>query len=112
MPLNVPGCGNAGLGAGAAGDLATLLHEIGHGYGFTHTPCGAAGTTDANYPDYKPYPSASIGEYGFDVSNGHSPDQRYIRVATGLDYRDAAPVRGMRYGAARENLVVQLQVQQ
>ena len=43
---------------------------------------------------------------------GHSPDQRYIRVATGLDYRDAAPVRGMRYGAAQENLVVQLQVQQ
>ena len=53
-----------------------------------------------------------IGWIGFDVSNGHSPDQRYIRVATGLDYRDAAPVRGMRYGAAQENLVVQLQVQQ
>ena len=30
----------------------------------------------------------------------------------GLDYHDAAPVRGMRYGAAQENLVVQLQVQQ
>lgn len=53
-----------------------------------------------------------IGWIGFDVSNGHSPDQRYIRIATGLDYRDAAPVRGMRYGAAQENLVVQLQVQQ
>src|SRR3546814_10633441 len=53
-----------------------------------------------------------IGWIGFDVSNGHSPDRRYIRVATGLDYRDAAPVRGMRYGAAQENLVVQLQVQQ
>ncbi|WP_422060183.1 transglutaminase family protein [Sphingopyxis sp.] len=54
----------------------------------------------------------NIGWIGFDVSNGHSPDQRYIRVATGLDYHDAAPVRGMRYGAAQENLVVQLQVQQ
>ena len=53
-----------------------------------------------------------VGWIGFDVSNGHSPDARYIRVATGLDYRDAAPVRGMRYGAAQENLVVQLQVQQ
>jgi transglutaminase-like putative cysteine protease len=53
-----------------------------------------------------------IGWIGFDISNGQSPDQRYIRVATGLDYRDAAPVRGMRYGAAQENLVVQLQVQQ
>ena len=54
----------------------------------------------------------NIGWIGFDISNGHSPDQRYIRVATGLDYHDAAPVRGMRYGAAQENLVVQLQVQQ
>ncbi|PZQ24719.1 MAG: transglutaminase [Sphingopyxis macrogoltabida] len=54
----------------------------------------------------------NIGWIGFDVSNGHSPDERYIRVATGLDYHDAAPVRGMRYGAAQENLVVQLQVQQ
>ncbi|PKP98624.1 MAG: transglutaminase [Alphaproteobacteria bacterium HGW-Alphaproteobacteria-13] len=53
-----------------------------------------------------------IGWIGFDISNSHSPDQRYIRVATGLDYHDAAPVRGMRYGAAEENLVVQLQVQQ
>jgi transglutaminase-like putative cysteine protease len=54
----------------------------------------------------------AIGWVGFDVSNGYSPDQRYIRVATGLDYHDAAPVRGMRYGAAQENLVVELQVQQ
>lgn len=53
-----------------------------------------------------------IGWVGFDVSNGYSPDERYIRVATGLDYLDAAPARGMRYGAAQENLVVQLQVQQ
>ncbi len=71
MPVNVPGCGNNGLGAGRVGDVATLLHEIGHGYGFAHTPCGAAGTTDANYPNYKPYPSASIGEFGIDISTGN-----------------------------------------
>lgn len=53
-----------------------------------------------------------IGWVGFDISNGHSPDDRYIRVATGFDYQDAAPVRGMRYGSASEKLVVQLQVQQ
>src|SRR3546814_19327521 len=35
-----------------------------------------------------------IGWIGFDVSNGHSPDRRYIRVATGLAYRAAAPVCG------------------
>lgn len=53
-----------------------------------------------------------IGWVGFDVSNGYSPDERYIRVATGLDYRDASPISGMRFGASDENMVVQLQVQQ
>jgi len=53
-----------------------------------------------------------IGWLGFDVSNGYSPDQRYIRVATGFDYNDASPVSGMRYGPTEENMIVQLQVQQ
>ena len=53
-----------------------------------------------------------LGWTGFDVSNRICPDARYIRVATGLDYRDAAPVRGLLYGAERENLVVSIQVQQ
>jgi transglutaminase-like putative cysteine protease len=53
-----------------------------------------------------------IGWLGFDVSNGHSPDSRYIRIATGLDYTEASPVSGMRYGATEESMVVQLQVQQ
>lgn len=53
-----------------------------------------------------------IGWIGFDVSNGYSPDERYVCVATGLDYRDASPISGMRYGDTIENMVVQLQVQQ
>ena len=53
-----------------------------------------------------------LGWTGFDVSNGISPDARYIQVATGLDYSDAAPIRGLVYGAGRENLVVSIQVQQ
>ena len=43
-----------------------------------------------------------LGWVGFDVSNGISPDPRYVRVATGSDYRDAAPVTGISYGAAEE----------
>ena len=53
-----------------------------------------------------------LGWVGFDVSNGISPDTRYVRVATGLDYTEAAPVSGTRFGDTRESLSVQVQVQQ
>lgn len=53
-----------------------------------------------------------IGWVGFDVSNGYSPDERYIRIATALDFKGATPISGMRYGAAHENMIVRLQVQQ
>ncbi|MAL80193.1 MAG: transglutaminase [Sneathiella sp.] len=53
-----------------------------------------------------------IGWVGFDVSNGISPDERYVRVSTGLDYKDAAPISGLRVGHGGEFLDVSLQVQQ
>lgn len=53
-----------------------------------------------------------LGWVGFDVSNRISPDPRYIRVATGRDYRDAAPITGIRYGAKHEELHVAIAVEQ
>lgn len=53
-----------------------------------------------------------LGWVGFDVSNGISPDERYVRVATGCDYREAAPVTGMSYGAGETLLEVSLAVEQ
>jgi len=53
-----------------------------------------------------------LGWVGFDISNGISPDPRYVRVATGRDYRDAAPVTGISYGAMTESLHVELAVEQ
>ncbi|MCR9193389.1 MAG: transglutaminase family protein [Hyphomonas sp.] len=53
-----------------------------------------------------------LGWVGFDVSNGISPDERYVRIAQGLDYADVAPTKGLTVGAGRENLVVSIQVQQ
>jgi transglutaminase-like putative cysteine protease len=47
-----------------------------------------------------------LGWTGFDPTNGVSPDDNYIRVAVGLDYLDAAPVRGARRGGGREGLHV------
>ena len=53
-----------------------------------------------------------LGWVGFDVSNGIAPDTRYVRVATGRDYVEAAPVRGMRLGGAGEELSVSVEVAQ
>ena len=53
-----------------------------------------------------------LGWVGFDVSNGVSPDDRYVRVATGLDYADAAPIHGLRQGVATETMDVTVTVQQ
>jgi transglutaminase-like putative cysteine protease len=53
-----------------------------------------------------------LGWVGFDVSNGISPDERYIRVATGRDYREAAPVTGISFGGIEEELHVELEVEQ
>ncbi|ANU07379.1 transglutaminase family protein [Paraurantiacibacter namhicola] len=53
-----------------------------------------------------------LGWVGFDISNQISPDPRYVRVATGRDYRDAAPVTGISFGGVAEDLEVDLAVEQ
>lgn len=53
-----------------------------------------------------------LGWVGFDVSNEQSPDARYVRVATGLDYAQAAPISGMRFGDGPESMRVGLWVEQ
>lgn len=53
-----------------------------------------------------------LGWVGFDVSNGISPDTRYVRVATGLDYSDAAPISGVRSGTGGEEMDVRVSVSQ
>ena len=52
------------------------------------------------------------GWIGFDAANGISPDDGYIRVAVGLDYRDAAPVAGARVGGGGETMHVEVAVAQ
>jgi transglutaminase-like putative cysteine protease len=51
-----------------------------------------------------------LGWVGFDPANGVSPTDSYVRVAVGLDYLGAAPVRGSRYGGSGEHLDVRLRV--
>ena len=52
-----------------------------------------------------------LGWVGFDPANGISTGEAYIRIATGLDYLGAAPVRGSRYGGGAETLKVRLTVE-
>jgi transglutaminase-like putative cysteine protease len=51
-----------------------------------------------------------LGWVGFDATNGIGPTEAYVRVAIGLDYLGAAPVRGSRYGGGQEHLHVNLHV--
>jgi transglutaminase-like putative cysteine protease len=53
-----------------------------------------------------------VGWIGFDAANGIAPAENYVRTAIGLDYREAAPFRGVWRGAASETLAVRLEVQQ
>lgn len=55
---------------------------------------------------------SGLGWVAFDPANGISPDGRYVRVATGRDYRDAMPVSGIRHGNADERLAVAITVEQ
>ncbi len=51
-----------------------------------------------------------LGWVGFDPANGVSPDENYIRIGSGLDAVDAAPIRGVAQGPGTESLDVDVQV--
>jgi transglutaminase-like putative cysteine protease len=53
-----------------------------------------------------------LGWVGFDPTNGISTTDAHARVAIGLDYLGAAPVRGTRYGGGKETLEVAVRVDQ
>jgi|SRR5215467_5380453 len=54
----------------------------------------------------------NLGWVGFDPANGISATEAHVRVAVGLDYLGAAPVRGTRFGGAGETLTVAVRVHQ
>jgi transglutaminase-like putative cysteine protease len=53
-----------------------------------------------------------LGWIGFDAANGICPTELYVRLAAGLDASTAAPIRGIRRGAGRDELRVQVGVHQ
>ena len=51
-----------------------------------------------------------LGWVGFDPTNGICPTDAHIRVAVGLDYLGASPVRGTRFGGNNEKLDVKVSI--
>lgn len=54
----------------------------------------------------------SIGWVAFDPTNGICATEAHVRVAVGLDYLGAAPVRGARRGGGAESMAVRVLVDQ
>ena len=53
-----------------------------------------------------------LGWVGFDPANRCCPDERYIRLGSGFDAQDAAPIRGISRGGTGEDMDVTVAVQQ
>lgn len=53
-----------------------------------------------------------LGWVGFDATNGICTTDAHLRVAIGLDYLGAAPVRGARFGGGAEDMSVMINVDQ
>ena len=69
-----------------------IVQEAGHAWAEAHVP--------------------DLGWVAFDPTHGVCPTESHIRVAAGLDYLGAAPVRGTRYGGGDETLDVRVSVDQ
>ncbi|MFV0383627.1 transglutaminase family protein [Paracoccus sp. (in: a-proteobacteria)] len=53
-----------------------------------------------------------LGWVGFDAANTCCPDERYVRLGSGLDAPDAAPIRGIAIGMGTEKLAVAVHVEE
>jgi transglutaminase-like putative cysteine protease len=73
-------------------DADGLAHEAAHAWAELHIP--------------------GLGWVGFDPANRCCPDARYIRLGSGFDAQDAAPIRGIARGGGTEAMDVTVAIQQ
>ena len=102
------------LRSGVCQDFAHLMigicREMGlparyvSGYIFTNRAAGVRGQ-DASHAWCQVH-VPSDGWLGFDPTNDLVIDERYVEVAIGRDYRDAAPTKGLYRGSASERMTV------
>jgi transglutaminase-like putative cysteine protease len=48
--------------------------------------------------------------YSFDVANAVAANEHHLKLAIGMDYLDACPVRGVRFGGGTESMTAQARV--
>jgi transglutaminase-like putative cysteine protease len=104
------------LGRGVCQDLSHIFISASRSLGFpARYVSGHLARDDGAAPQEAAHAWAEahidgLGWVGFDAANGVCPTQAYVRVATGLDYLGAAPVRGSRSGGGEERMSVELLV--
>ena len=76
--------------------------------GYLHMPGNPAQT--ASHAWAEAYVE-SLGWVGFDAANDICPNEDYVRVACGLDYKDACPISGMIHGVSEETMKVAVMVE-
>jgi transglutaminase-like putative cysteine protease len=108
------------LGQGVCQDFAHLMigvcRELGvparyvSGYLYTPPSAGARGSGASHAWCECFLPGA--GWKGFDPSNDLLVDDQYVQIATGRDYRDVPPTKGVYRGSAQEVIAVSVRTEQ
>lgn len=106
------------LGKGVCQDHAQVLITLARLRGMpARYASGYLHSTDDGEPHEAAHAWAEIhveglGWIGFDAANRCCPDERYVRLGSGLDASDAAPIRGIAAGQSVEEMDVALRVEE
>ena len=105
-----------GLGEGVCQDHAHALIAVARVAGLParyvsgYLHAAADGTPHEAADAWAEVHVAGLGWVGFDPANRCCPDERYIRLGSGFDARDAAPIRGIARGLGAEAMDVAVAV--
>lgn len=104
-------------GEGVCQDMAHALIAMARGQGIPgryvsgYLLAAADGVEDEAAHAWAELHVPGLGWVGFDPANECCPDARYIRLGSGFDAADAAPIRGISRGTGDEKLSVAVAVQ-